>query len=66
MHFASDTILRNSIDRLRAKELPVAAEQLIYEQIVRFTSPILPLLAQDCGISHPELSLFRHGRRSVL
>jgi hypothetical protein len=58
MHLASDTISRTAIGRLRAKELPVDPEALIYERMLRFTSPLLPLLAQDCGISHPELSLF--------
>ena len=58
MHRASDTISRTAIGRLRAKELPVDAEALIYERILRLASPILPLLAQDCGLSQPELSLF--------
>jgi hypothetical protein len=58
MHLASDTISRTAIGRLRAEELPVDADTMIYECILRFASPILPLLAQDCGISHSELSLF--------
>jgi len=58
MHLASDTISRTAIGRLRAKELPVDAKALIYERILRLASPILPLLAQDCGIPQPELSLF--------
>jgi hypothetical protein len=51
MHPASDTISKTAIGRLRAKELPVDAQALIYERILRVASPILPLLAQDCGIS---------------
>jgi hypothetical protein len=58
MHFASDTISRTAIGRLRAKVLPVDAEALIYERMLRIASPLLLLLAQDCGVSHPELSLF--------
>jgi hypothetical protein len=49
MHLASDTIARTAIGRPRAKELPVDAEPPIYERVLRFSAPILPLLAQDCG-----------------
>jgi hypothetical protein len=32
-------------------------KRLIYERILRFSAPILPLLAQDCGHFAPGLSL---------
>jgi hypothetical protein len=39
------------------------ASSKIYERTSRFASPILPLLAQNCVISHPLLRLFdRRGR----
>jgi hypothetical protein len=40
------------------RELPVDVRSVIYERMLRFASPILPLLAQDCCISRRELSQF--------
>jgi hypothetical protein len=40
------------------RELPVDVKAVIYECVLRFASPILPLLAQDCCISRRELSQF--------
>jgi hypothetical protein len=37
--------------RCAQKELPVDVKTVIYERVLRFASPVLPLLAQDCCIS---------------
>jgi hypothetical protein len=36
-------------------------KRLIYERILRFSAPILPLLAQDCGHFAPETEPIGHG-----